>query len=424
MTFEEAKTKLKEEYIKIGFLLVDEHKSELYFSFNSKKYIIDEEDIKSYLTFLNNIDDFENNPSECSIVSINYREHIINFQNPRDRIFILGNNPFIFIDEINNNLHVEISRASDDFINYFRFKEQFIEYNFGEPIRFGHRFGNDGNFVSLKESLLRPITIKVYNLKESSIKSAILKSNEIIDACIFSLASLKKRSIELLDEWPLIRRRKKKTSLNFEFGDKIESSKLPIPKFKIDSVLLRFYQQATSTDIPSLKYLAFYQILEYFFLSVSDENLYNNLTRRINDLKFKTTPNHLNKLIQDVISHKRENDETEMLKNVIVKYVDENDLIRFITEYEAFINKKIYTSKRVIFGEDVFANTLKQGHVFGNIAKTIKAVRNALVHSSDRHERNVRYIPYSKEGTEIIETELPLIKFLADKVIIASSTVL
>jgi hypothetical protein len=213
-----------------------------------------------------------------------------------------------------------------------------------------------------------------------------------------------------------------KTPKDFEFGISERNSNLPLPKVKLNSTLVRFYQQATSSDIPSLKYLAFYQILEYFYLSVADENLYNSLTRRINDLKFKTVPNQLDKLIQDVVTHKRENDETEMLKNVIKKYVDENDIIEFITVYEKFVEKKVYTAKRTIFGNEISAMTLSSGHVIGNIAKTIKVIRNALVHSSDRYERNDRYIPYSKEGTTLLELEIPLIKFLADKVIIATST--
>ncbi|MGA2298772.1 MAG: hypothetical protein ABSG15_14590, partial [FCB group bacterium] len=147
----------------------------------------------------------------------------------------------------------------------------------------------------------------------------------------------------------------------------------------------------------------------------------NSLSRKINDLKFKTVPSHLDKLIQDVLNHKNENDETEMLKNVIKKYVDENDIMDFITQYEDFLDKKVYTIKRTIFGHEIAATPLNSGHVIGNIAKTIKAIRNALVHSSDRHERNEIFIPYSKEGMTLLELELPLIKYLAEKVIIATS---
>ena len=89
-------------------------------------------------------------------------------------------------------------------------------------------------------------------------------------------------------------------------------------------------------------------------------------------------------------NHKRENDETEMLKNVMKRYIDENDIIEFINEYEKFLEKKVYTIKRTIFGNEISATTLTSGHVYGNIAKVIKAIRNALVHSCDRYERNDR----------------------------------
>jgi len=318
------------------------------------------------------------------------------------------------------NLYVEVGRCSDLFANYFRFQPAYLELSMEGPMRFRSR--RDGrDFSELKECLFRPLTIKVFNLKETTIKSAIQRSNEIIENCIFTLSSLKENPIELLDEWPL-RQEKTRNPRDFEYGSHIGNSNLPLPQLKLNSTLVRLHQQATSSDIPSLKYLSFYQILEFHFLTVADENLYNSLSRRINDLKFKPVPSQLDKLIQDVVNHKRDNDETEMLKSVLKKYVDESDILDFITRYEAFLGKKVYTPKRTIFGNEISASALGGGHVYGYVAKTIKTIRNALVHSSDRYERNDRYIPYSKEATTLLETEIPLIKFLADKVIIASSS--
>jgi len=50
----------------------------------------------------------------------------------------------------------------------------------------------------------------------------------------------------------------------------------------------------------------------------------------------------------------------------------------------------------------------------------IKIIRNALVHSSDRYEGKKSYVPFS-ESTEIVEKHIPLLKFLAEKVIFATS---
>src|SRR4030095_12775326 len=138
-----------------------------------------------------------------------------------------------------------------------------------------------------------------------------------------------------------------------------------------------------------------------------------------NDPKFTTTPAHLNRLIQDTLDHKRETDETEMLKLVLSKFVDESELIEFIKAYETYVNDSLFTKKRSIFGEEVEVK-LASGHVVGNIAKRIKIIRNALVHSSDRHERKERYIP-NASSENMIKRELPLMKFLAERVIIASA---
>jgi len=171
-----------------------------------------------------------------------------------------------------------------------------------------------------------------------------------------------------------------------------------------------------------LQFLTFYQILEYFFIKVSDELLYQKISCQLNDPKFKTTKTrNLDHLIHIIEEHKRTNNETEMLKNVLKKFIDDSDIIKFIQAYEAYIGKNLYTKKRTLFGEEI-TQANKTGHIFGNIAKIIKTVRNALVHSSDRYERYERHIPFS-ESTEIVRNEIPLVKFLAEKVIIASASI-
>ena len=174
-----------------------------------------------------------------------------------------------------------------------------------------------------------------------------------------------------------------------------------------------------STEIPILKFLTFYQVLEYFFIKVSDELLYQGISTKLNDPKFKTVnTSDLDRVIKIVEDHRRTNDETEMLKNVLKKFINESDLRNFIDSYETYIDDNIYTKTRTLFGEELIPD---ERYVFGNIARCIKTVRNALVHSSDRYERHERHIPFS-ESTEIVKKEIPLVKFLAEKVIISSAS--
>ncbi|WP_405225613.1 hypothetical protein [Dokdonia sp. Asnod1-B02] len=421
MTIQNAKDLLKENYIKAGLKLDNETLDTLYFSKEDGRLKVSKKDIENYKNYLNQNKKYNTKASECSVLDKEYREQIINDLSFKNRFF--RRKDFVFGDSENDETYLEISPASDDYLNFFRFQEQYLQlclprFNWSGSV--GEN-GEDDKYEELYDNLYRPKTIKVHNIKAKNIEESINKSTDLIDRCLFSISSLKEIPMELIENWP-IRNKDEKTSRNFFFEEQLTGNTLPIPKLKLNSTLIKFHKQATSTDIPSLKYLAFYQVLEFHFLVVADEQLYYNLSRRINDLKFNTESSNLDKIIKDVTTHKRVNDETEMLKNVLKKYIQEDELINFIKDFETHMGKSIYTSKREVFGISIASTALNTGHVYGNVAKTIKAIRNALVHSSDRHERNDRYIPYSKQGTKLIEDEMPLIKYLADKVIIANAS--
>ena len=109
-----------------------------------------------------------------------------------------------------------------------------------------------------------------------------------------------------------------------------------------------------------------------------------------------------------------------MLKGVLAEYVEEADLIEFIREYEGHLGQKLYTEKARCFGYELDKMTIKPGHIFGPVSKRIKTIRNALVHSSDRYERKDRYVP-GDEASKLLALELPLLRFLAERVIISTA---
>ena len=134
---------------------------------------------------------------------------------------------------------------------------------------------------------------------------------------------------------------------------------------------------------------------------------------------YRPRPAGLDRIIQDVVSHKRETDETDMLKLVLKKYIDAADLTSFLTKYEVELGENLFSSSCALFGETFKTNFAPQ-HVLTDLAKRIKYVRNALVHSSDRHERVERYIP-SLASEERLRKEIPLLRYLAEKVIVGSA---
>lgn len=270
---------------------------------------------------------------------------------------------------------------------------------------------------TIRDLYVRPITIRVHNIGESSVEAAEKRSTPLIESALFEVAYLKRVAYQVVDNWPTPVRLSARD--RFSFGERLAGFNLPFPRARFNPDLVRFYQLGAGSDIPVLQFLAFYQVLEYFFVSISDQRLYTQLAKRINDPRFATVARQLDRLIQDVVSHRRMSDESEMLKMVLMEYVDKDELRTFVEEYQGHLGDKLYTKKRTRFGVECQVN-LESDSIYADVAKVVKTVRNALVHSSDRYERQDRHIPFSKNA-EVVRLEVPLVKFLAERIIVASA---
>jgi len=423
MNFDEAKDALRDGYLRVGLELIKEHPTELLFrsghAGREGNLVISEKEITGFAEAEKRRPDFSQIPAESSICSTDYREHAINFSEyDRRRLFMMRDRKFTFGESNETTPYVKIGPASTLFINFFRFDEAYLQLFLARnPFRRAHR-SNEKELVEMLSVLYRPLTIRVYNLQANTPEAALKRSSPIVDGCLFELSYLANITLTLEEEW-LHRWPRWPRVSPFQFGDTTSGNELPLPQVVFNEDVVRFYQRGMSTGDPANQFLSFYHVLEYYFVAVSDEQLYQKLSRRLNDPKFSATPSNLDRMIQDTLDHKRETDETEMLGLVLKKFVDEAELIEFIEAYEKYLGDKMYSKKRSVFGENVEVR-LTTGHVIGNLAKRIKLIRNALVHSSDKYERQQRYVPTAK-AEDMIRREVPLMKYLAEKVVIASA---
>ncbi len=188
-----------------------------------------------------------------------------------------------------------------------------------------------------------------------------------------------------------------------------------IPRSEYDENVVSYYKVAKASPFPSQSFLAYYNVLEYHFLRVAEDLLHHRLTAMLNDPRFRPSKDSLDKVISAVRGQDAKNDETDMLRNVLYRYVQESDLIEFLNRVEDKVGEKIYTKKRTIFGEQLEISP-REGHALSNSANALKHIRNAIVHSSDRYSREECHIPLSQsEGT--VEEFIPLVRFFAEKVI-------
>ena len=192
-----------------------------------------------------------------------------------------------------------------------------------------------------------------------------------------------------------------------------------IPRADYDENVVSYYKVAKASPFPSQSFLAYYHVLEYFFLRVSELLLHDRLTAVINAPSFSANRSGLDKVISAVRGQDSRSDETEMLRNVLDRFVPEQDLIDFLAAFEEKCGEKIYTKRRPLFGEQMHI-TPQKDHALANTAKLLKHVRNAIVHSSDRYKREDCHIPLS-ETEDVIEEFIPLVRFPAERVIFGTA---
>ncbi len=178
---------------------------------------------------------------------------------------------------------------------------------------------------------------------------------------------------------------------------------------------MRFYKNAIVAETVNHSFLSFYHVIEFYFLKCTEKNLQQQLKFFIDDPKFNSTQNNLEQLITTIKKYNYENDENKMLSCVLHEYIPAEALLSFV--HSLGIKRGEGAD---IFGENIEKKGLEENNVIEVIGKTIKAIRNGIVHSSDKYNRADRFIPFS-ESEDIVKKYLPIVKFLAEKIIATTS---
>jgi hypothetical protein len=417
--FEQAKEELKSFYIGNGFRLFDEHAKELFFAAgvdDQTRFKIPESEIEDYRSIAEEPASFQITPVATSLVGPQYREQLVDLVGPsRTFLGFLRRQIIQFktIDGSGSEL-IEIGPPSSKYLAIFRCKKELASFFHTRLSRFP-RLEYD-NIPTMRDVFDRFLTIKMH--ATSGLTNELMdETTSLFQTALFDLSYLRNIHLHLVQDWPSLANRRR----TFRVDRVSIQDGMYLKRVKYDDPAVRFYHRGVSAEDAYIQFISFYHVLEYHFVSVSDRILYNRLSRIFIDPAFRPAAAHFDKIITAVEDHKRTNDETEMLKNVLTQYTDERDIIEFIEKYEKKENAKIYSDKNQAFGEDLEKIQLKEGgHIFTPLAKRIKTIRNTLVHSSDRYERKQRYLP-GPEADKVLVQEVPLMKFIAERVIIATA---
>ncbi|WP_010326164.1 hypothetical protein [Acinetobacter johnsonii] len=187
----------------------------------------------------------------------------------------------------------------------------------------------------------------------------------------------------------------------------IDNQILSIPLYSFEDEAMAFYKLAKSSTYPSQKFLHYYHVMEFFFLKTSESELHKIIEAKVANPSYLHKDNAISEIINSVKKFDLRSDEEEKLRLVLKSSTENEALLHFIANSQNHLKEK-YSKSKKIFGKDISIR-FEHDHIIGNIAKVIKHLRNALVHSSDLYNREECYVPFSScediyaEFTELMD---------------------
>jgi hypothetical protein len=348
-----------------------------------------------------------------------------------DRSILRQELPQISVDE-ENDIEYEISLCSIEYCIFLliQLMEKCKQENGGRvllPARFRRRYaypvGNEdiGQELDWKQCLVG--LVREYSIKiNSSDYSSFEKMRKKKDAYIFEFIYKTRKNIgeyaEIEQILPVLEMRRKTRS----FPNTVEI----IPRREYISDVIDYYKLACSSIDPYIQYISFYHIMEYFYDEIYKRKLVADLTDKIThpDFSYKDE-DKVYEIATFVKNRMHMNDESgqgnelESLKYVLKEYVQIENLKNKLNVLDKDLIV-FYQNNKVAFCKAPIIPWNDAGGVYTQLAKRIYFTRNSLVHSKSGKNKE-RYKPYKDEKE--LQKEIPLVRMIAEMIIINSSKI-
>lgn len=224
--------------------------------------------------------------------------------------------------------------------------------------------------------------------------------------------------LDILDMFPINRGMRRRAN-----GMQIDTP--PLREYSEDVV--DYYKQALASNNPYIKYISFYHVMEYFYDEVFKRKMVTDLKNKIThpDFSYKDD-DKIFEIAKFVKNRLRMNDETgqgnelESLKYVLKEYISIDNLKTRINTIDSNA-LNYYQNNKVSFCNAPIIGWADSQGVFTQMAKRIYFTRNSLVHSKSGKNKE-RYRPYQDEKQ--LQLEIPLVKAVAEAIIINSSKII
>ena len=203
-------------------------------------------------------------------------------------------------------------------------------------------------------------------------------------------------------------------------GKRRQKSEVGFPQYAYDKEPSELYWHAVSAyKMPLLQYLAYYQILEYYFMKYSMLGAKREITNCLKDPEFNVDDDNDIVKIVAFVSAKlgRHVSENNQLRDTIRECVSEEDLV---SEVSSEPLKEYFKKEYKIVSQFRVSEDNKERDIWGQLADRVYDIRCRIVHTKE-DDRRGRIMPFTKEEVLLRRFDLPMIETLANKALIANS---
>ncbi|MGW0703456.1 hypothetical protein ACWD0A_29950 [Streptomyces sp. NPDC002867] len=262
-----------------------------------------------------------------------------------------------------------------------------------------------------------PVTLKLKGRQNSTYPEALAFLESAGNAILFELDLKYGLSFTF-------RRMRPVSAMRFGRRANPNASAPTLPKLQYAAEPLSLYRYARSAvGMPLLEFLAYYQVLEYYFSRYSQRDLLDKLRNELRDPNFRANDErHLSRILRITRQPGRGyGDERSQLKATVRYCVSEDAISDFFSANPEVLGH--FSAKRqVIAGLEPVDPKRKKGDLADSLCERIYEIRCRVVHTKEDGGGQVDSLlmPFSPEA-ESLRAENVLMRFLAQKVLIAGA---
>lgn len=273
------------------------------------------------------------------------------------------------------------------------------------------------NRHKLQRQAYNTASIKIFGVTFANHDQALSATEELVRSLLFDLDLCFGIALDLLRFDSI-----EHLSRSHEYSMHIEP-RLPERRYSHAATSLYLFGRS-ARRMPLQQYLSYYQTLEYFFPAYWERDLLRRLKAELSDPRFRVEDTHrLSRIIQMVKSSGGRSGvpERDQLNAVISECVTERDLRDFIVGDQ--LKKDALTDKKLLTGIPPLPLADKNRPIWSQVTERVYAIRCRIVHGKEdgAGDFSPPLLPFSDEETRLGH-DIDLVRFLAEQVIIASST--